>query len=198
VRCVTRKSFHRVTLKKERDCFAATGNVTFAYPNLVAIGSAALSSTGVASITVPATTFGLTPIGSTGTRVSAIYDLGGSSTTFHASQSPFVTEQVVNKYPTSTTITASANPVLLSQSVTFTATVTSSSGAPTGNVTFALANGVALGTAAVSSTGVASITVPATTLAGSAITPALAVVVANYAGSITFNTSLILLPEIVL
>jgi hypothetical protein len=59
-------------------------------------------------------------------------------------------EQVVNPVSTTTAITSSANPSSPGQSVTFTATVTSSTGAhATGTVTFT-AGGAVLGSVALS------------------------------------------------
>jgi Big-like domain-containing protein len=55
--------------------------------------------------------------------------------TFDASTSSALTQNVVG-VPSSTSVTSSLNPATAGQSVTFTATVTSTSGTPTGNVTF--------------------------------------------------------------
>jgi hypothetical protein len=45
-------------------------------------------------------------------------------------------KEVVNKYTSSTTLASSLNPSVVGQSVTFTATVSTNSGVPTGSVTF--------------------------------------------------------------
>jgi hypothetical protein len=67
----------------------------------------------------------------------------------------FVT-QVVNKYPTTTSLTSSPNPSHSGQAVTFTAQVTSTGPAPTGKVKF-LDGTLAIGTATLSG-GVAKLT----------------------------------------
>jgi hypothetical protein len=64
--------------------------------------------------------------------------------------------QVVNKYPTTTTLTSSPNPSQFGQAVTFTAHVTSSGPAPTGKVKF-LDGTLAIGSATLSG-GVAKLT----------------------------------------
>jgi len=72
----------------------------------------------------------------------------------------------VAKAPTTTTINSSSqNPSNYGQSVTFTATVTSNAGVPTGSVTFKRGNGV-LGSGTLSGTGVATYTTTATQLVG--------------------------------
>jgi hypothetical protein len=64
--------------------------------------------------------------------ITAVY---GGSTDFAGSTSPVLT-QAVNKATTSTSVKSSLNPSKSGQSVTFTATVTSGGGTPTGTVTF--------------------------------------------------------------
>ena len=59
----------------------------------------------------------------------------GGSKNFASSTSPILT-QVVNQAGTSTAVTSSQDPSTFGQSLTFTATVTSSGGIPTGTVTF--------------------------------------------------------------
>jgi hypothetical protein len=60
---------------------------------------------------------------------------------------------------TQTTVTATPNPALVEQTVTFTATVTGNGGPPTGKVTFsANGNAIAIGTASVGANGIATIT----------------------------------------
>jgi len=66
-------------------------------------------------------------------------------------------KQVVDKYPTTTTLSSSLNPSNYGQAVTFTATVTSAGPAPTGSVTFK--NGsVILGIRTLNAGGVATLT----------------------------------------
>jgi large repetitive protein len=79
-----------------------------------------------------------------GTRlITAIY---GGSTDFTGSTGTLSPDQVVNPAPTTTALSSSANPSTFGQSVTFTATVTSTAGTPTGTVQFQV-DGVNLGTA---------------------------------------------------
>jgi hypothetical protein len=91
--------------------------------------------------------------------ITALY---GGDVNFAGSTSP-VLSQIVNKAATSTTVVSSANPSVLGQAVTFTATVKSAtSGTPTGTVTFK-DGATTLGTGTLS-TGIAKITV--STLSG--------------------------------
>jgi len=64
--------------------------------------------------------------------------------------------QVVNKYPTTTTLSSSLNPSQFGQAVTFTAQVTSAGPAPTGNIKF-LDGTLAIGSATLSG-GIAKLT----------------------------------------
>src|SRR5262245_46859305 len=103
-----------------------TGNVTFSDANAI-LCSAALDANGQAKLTV------LLAVGA--------HDLSAQfvgNATFAPSTSTILSESV-NPAPTVTTISASANPVLVGQSVTFTATVTPVQpgiGTPSGTVTF--------------------------------------------------------------
>jgi hypothetical protein len=54
----------------------------------------------------------------------------------HFKPSSGTVKQVVDKYPTTTTLTSSLNPSQFGQAVTFTAQVTSTGPAPTGTVKF--------------------------------------------------------------
>jgi hypothetical protein len=81
---------------------------------------------------------------------------------------------------TQTTLVSSLNPSSYGQAVTFTATVTATSGTPTGTVTFA-DNGTAIGTGTLSG-GVASFTTSTLATGSHAIT-------ASYAGNATFAAS---------
>jgi len=108
------------------------------------LGTAILSQ-GAASLTTSSL-----PVGTNSIQASYAGDTmwsGSVSNTF---------QQRVNPAPTTSTVTSSLNPALAGQSVTFTATVTSSAGTPTGSVTFK-ANGTTLGTATLSG-GVATLT----------------------------------------
>src|SRR5581483_6320939 len=89
--------------------------------------------------------------------------------------------QVVNKVPTTTTLVSSVNPSTFGQSVTFTATVTSSgSGTPTGTVTF-MDGATTLGTGTLSG-GVASFSTATLSVGTHSIT-------AVYGGDSTFAGS---------
>lgn len=99
-----------------------TGTVTFKSGSTV-LGTKTLAS-GTASLSVTSLTLG-------GHVITAVY---GGATYFSTSTSPSLTQKVMGK--TTTTLAASINPSKWDQSVTFTATVSSPSGTPTGNVTF--------------------------------------------------------------
>jgi uncharacterized repeat protein (TIGR01451 family) len=86
----------------------------------------------------------------------------------------------VNAASTATTLVSSVNPSTVGQSVTFTATVTSASGVPTGTVTF-FDGGTAIGTATLTA-GAASFTT-STLLAGTHV------ITARYGGSAGFPAS---------
>src|SRR5205823_1639909 len=66
--------------------------------------------------------------------VTATYQGDGSFNPSTSSQ----LDQVVNPYPTTTTVISSANPSRFGQAVTFTATVASAGGTPTGIVQFSI------------------------------------------------------------
>jgi hypothetical protein len=85
------------------------------------------------------------------------------------------------KDDTTTTLNSAPNPSILSQSVTFTATVTSTGGTPTGSVTF-YDNGTPFGTDVLNGSGIASYTTSALTLGTHPIT-------ATYDGDENFNAS---------
>lgn len=82
---------------------------------------------------------------------------------------------------TATAVVSSQSPADLGQSVTFTATVTSGDGTPTGTVTF-LDGGEALGTGTLDGSGQATLTTSALTAGSHAIT-------ARYEGTALFGTS---------
>lgn len=63
-------------------------------------------------------------------------DLNDAATPLHASDHDAVIAYITVPYPTTLTLTSSLNPSYYRDSVTFTATATSSSGTPTGTVTF--------------------------------------------------------------
>jgi probable HAF family extracellular repeat protein len=151
------------------------GTVTFQVTtNGANVGAAVTSSqltNGVAivSYTLPA---GTSPAGYT---INATYNDGPKFT-----GSSGTGTLTVQKAASSTTLTSSVNPSVFGQSVTFTATVTSSSGTPAGNVQF---NDGAqlLGTVALSG-GIATLTTSKLTVGSHSIT-------AFYAGNSNFDAS---------
>ncbi len=121
-----------------------TGSVTFE-DGSTAIGTGTLSG-GVATLTTSTLSNGTHPI-------SAVYAAAGS---FSGSTSNTV-NQVVAQFTTTTVLTSSVNPSVPGQSVTFTATVSASSGAATGTVTFNDGS-TAIGTGTIGTGGVATLT----------------------------------------
>jgi hypothetical protein len=105
------------------------------------------------------------------------------NTNYNASTSD-VYSQVVDKLNTTSTVTASTNPSVYGQSVTFTATVSSSSGTPSGNVAFKDGSVTIPGCDAqvLNGSGQASCTTSALTIASHNIT-------VEYAGSANYNPS---------
>ena len=87
----------------------------------------------------------------------------------------------VNTTGATTTLASSKDPTVFGQAVTFTATVSSTTGAPTGTVTF-LDGGLPIGTATLDSTGAASLTNSALAVGNHAIT-------ASYSGDSNFNAA---------
>jgi hypothetical protein len=144
-----------------------TGNVTFKEGATV-LGTATLAG-GTAALSTAALAAGVHNITAT---------FAGDSK-FAASTSPTIA-QTVSQAATSTTITSSLNPSEVGKSVTFTATVSSGSGTPTGTVAFK--DGPDLLGAATLSNGIATFTTSSLTLGSHAIT-------ANYAGIATFAAS---------
>lgn len=124
---------------------ALTGTVTF-YDGATKLQSGvALNGSDVATFKTSALTVGLHSI-------TAVYS--GDSGHFAGTSSPLT--QIVNEVTTAT-VTSSANPSALNQSVTFTVTVTSTGGGvtPDGTVTF-MDGTVALGTVTLSAAGTAT------------------------------------------
>ncbi len=100
-----------------------TGTVTF-NDGTTSIGTGTISS-GKATLTTSTLAVGTHPI-------TAVY--GGTSSISGSTSN--VIDQVVATVSSTTTLTSSVNPSVPGQAVTFTATVTSSAGTPTGTVTF--------------------------------------------------------------
>jgi hypothetical protein len=167
-------SFHQpVTFTaKVAGSFGATpvGSVTFKNGG-VAMGGAVALSGGIAKFTISTITVG-------SHSITASY--GGSGANL-ASVSATLTQKV-NKASTTTTIASSINPSSFNQSVTFTATVHRAfGGTATGTVTFKDGSTV-IGTRSVSSSGIATLSTTALTVAVHSIT-------ASYGGDGNFLTS---------
>jgi hypothetical protein len=143
---------------------ALTGDGLSAGSCVLAPASSASSS---CSVTVTPTSAGTDTIGATFPGSSA-YQASGSSTGL-----------TVNPASTAVGLSSNLNPSLLGQSVTFTATVSSPAGVPTGTVAF-LDGGVSLGTATLSASGTAGLTTAG--LAGGVHT-----ITAAYGGSTNFT-----------
>jgi uncharacterized repeat protein (TIGR03803 family) len=154
-----------------------TGTVTFMNGSTL-IGTVTLNAS-----TSQATAFtNSLPLGSN--NITATYN----GTTVFASSSASLTETVNSA--TTTTLIASANPIMLGQTVAFVATVTSGAGSPTGTVTFM--NG---------STLIGTVTVNSTTHQAVAFTASLPLgmnnITATYNGATGFATSSASLTETV-
>jgi hypothetical protein len=120
-----------------------TGNVTFADFG-VSLGSAALSAAGTASLSTSALPAGVHSITAT---YSGDLNFNGSASG--------VWQHTVSPAGTATTLVSSPNPSNQGQSVTFTASVASNPGIPTGNVNF-LDGATLLGSGALSAAGSAT------------------------------------------
>jgi hypothetical protein len=144
-----------------------TGSVQF-YNGATLLGTVALVS-GKATLTSSTL-----PVAAD--AIKAVY-LGGGI--YASSTSPILT-QTVKKGNTATTLVSSLNPSTIGQSVTFTATVTSTYGVPTGPVTFAV-NGTTVATVALSG-GHATYTT-------TSLTPGTHLITATYPNSTNYYTS---------
>lgn len=138
-----------------------SGTISF-YTGTNLLGSAPVNGSGVASIT-------LSNLGAGSYRVSAVYN---ASILFAASTSPIV-QEVVNGVPTAIALSATPNPSSFGQSVNFTATVTvpQSTSIPTGSVTFE-DGGTVFATAALSSSGIAAVSISSLAIGSHTITAA--------------------------
>jgi uncharacterized repeat protein (TIGR01451 family) len=145
-----------------------TGMVVF-HDGSASLGSAALDAAGQTTVTTSALTLGAHSI-------TANY---GGDSHFGTSTSPTITQTV--KVNTSTALSSSRNPSIFKQAVTWTATVTSSSGMPTGTVSF-LDGGTSIGFATLDSGGHASITLANLAVGTHSLT-------ASYGGDASHNPS---------
>jgi hypothetical protein len=101
-------------------------------PGLIALSDGAVTLANLTPDANGIATFSTSSLAAGTHYISASYR--GSTTYLSATAS--VTQQVVNGYTTDTSITSSLNPANSGQTVTFTATVKSTRGVPTGSVTF--------------------------------------------------------------
>ena len=150
-----------------------TGTVTF-YDGATSIGTGTLNASGVATLTTTTLPVGIDVI-------TASY---GATADYAASTSSTATVTVASAAPvvagTTTAITATPASIAAGGSVTLTATVKSSSGMPTGAVTFT-SGGASLGTANLSG-GVATLTTTTLPVGTDTVT-------ASYGGAATFAAS---------
>ena len=144
-----------------------TGTVTFK-DGVTTLGTGTLSS-GKATFKTSTLAVGTHSI-------TAVY---GGSTSFAGSTSPLLT-QTVKQASSSTSLASSLNPSTFGAAVTFTATVTSTGGTPTGTVTFKD------GTTTV---GTGTLTSGKATFSTSALAVGPHSITAVYGGSIDYNTS---------
>ena len=146
------------------------GSVTF-MDGTHSLGTFTLvGSTGAASVSTSALAVGTHAF-------TAVY--GGTADFAGSTSSPF--SQVVNQASSSTTAHLSASQTVFGQSVTITATVTSSGGTPGGSVRFTDGNTV-LGSASLNAAGIATFSTSELAVGAHSIA-------ANYAGSASYQSS---------
>ncbi|MDX6444696.1 MAG: hypothetical protein QOH71_1770 [Blastocatellia bacterium] len=163
--------------------FPAPTDKTFGDPDFT------VSATATSGLAVSFAASGNCTVSGTGT--GTVHITGAGPCTITASQAGDASYNAAPSVPrtfniakaaTTTAVTSSVNPSTAGQSVTFTATVTSTAGAPTGTVQFK-DNGVNLGSSqAVNGSGVAQVTT-------SSLTGGLHSITADYSGDGNFNVS---------
>ncbi len=155
------------------------GPVTFV-DGTTQLGTVTLNASGVATLTVPANTFNVATH-----PITAVY---AGNATFIGSSSAVLNLGVTapNLIATTTTVTASANPILANQSVTLTFRVAAVAGTaiPTGSILVDDLNSTVGGTLTLNAQGVATLTVAANILSAGTHR-----FVATYAGNTTFGGS---------
>ena len=144
-----------------------TGDVQFIDGTTI-LGTVALSSTGSAALSTSQLSVG-------SHTITADYLQSGSAV---AAKSTLT--QVVNGYPTTATLASSLNPATVGQSVTITATVTSTNGTPTGLITF---------TDGATNLGVQTLVSGAATFTTSTLAIGTHPITASYSPTGTFNAS---------
>ncbi len=149
-----------------------TGTVTF-FDGSTSLGSATLGSSGTATLQLNSLTSG---------PHSLTAQYGGDGN-FGASTSSPLAETVNGPAatPTATLLQTPSTQVVAGQPLALTATVSASSGTPTGTVTF-LSGSTSLGTATLNGSGTAAVQVPSLNAGSYSIT-------AQYAGNSTFGAS---------
>ncbi len=145
-----------------------TGTVSF-YHGATLLGTATLNSSSVGSLAV-----NTLPVGSN--SITAVYS--GDST--YTTSTSTALDETISKASSATAIATSISSSSYDQPVTFTATVTSAGGTPTGSVMF-YASGKSLGSGTLVN-GVATLTTSTLALGAYTIT-------ASYSGSADFSTS---------
>src|SRR5262249_41389306 len=148
----------------------ANGTITFRDGSST-LGTATLNGSGQATFTTSTLALGLH-------FISAVYS---GSSNFNGSTSAVLT-QTVTALPTTTVLTSSVNPSNVGQTVIFTATVSGSSGTPTGTVTFKDGFFTTLGTGTLNAAGQTTFTT-STLAAGNHTITAIYSGDATYAGS---------------
>jgi Bacterial Ig-like domain (group 3) len=146
-----------------------TGTVTFK-DGATTLGTGTLNGSGQA-------TFSTTTLAAGSHSITAVY---GGDTIYASSTSPILTQNV-NSNSSTTTIVSSVNPSALTQSVTFTVTVTGSGGTPTGTVTFKDGS-TTLGTRTLDGSGQAAYTT-------STLLPGDRIITAVYGGDSNYGAS---------
>jgi hypothetical protein len=147
-----------------------TGNVTF-YDGTTVLGMGSLNTAGQAAFPTSSLSEGTHSI-------TAVY---GGDSNFATSTSTALTQTVNPASATNTTVASSLNPSTVGQSVTFTATVTSSAGTPSGTAKF-LDGTTTLGSGTLNGAGVATYATSSLAVGAHSIT-------ASYTGNASFAPS---------
>src|SRR5215831_10470314 len=147
-----------------------TGQVTFTQGNTV-LAQAPVNSSGQVS-------FSTSTLAAGSDTITAAY----ASDSLFAASSGSTVQTVQSNFATTTTVTSSPNPSVFGQSVTFTATVTSSGGVPVGTVTFSEGSTVLASNVAVDGSGHAAFNTSSLAVGSHTIT-------ASFTGNATWGNS---------
>jgi len=161
-----------------------TGTVTFKDNGTTICNTVALTSTGTTTATAQCTVNYATTAGSPHPITASYVNTDGNFTNSSASLSQVVNPTTIT---TSSSLTSSPNPSIHGNSVTFTDTVSSGSGTPTGSVTFYSCTTSACTTK--TSLGTGTLSSGKTTLSTSTLPVGTTYVEAVYAGSGNYLTS---------